>query len=290
LASTACQLIAGIQDRTVDPIVDVPDSGAGVHDAAPDTVAPSGPWGCVSAPPEKLDPSLQVAARLQVFSAVQPSEASGMVDGGSDLNTVSATWLPGVSVVMCILRDPGCSHPTPTPPALTDDGGSATFQLTGDFSGFFSLTRPDLVPFSFYPGNLLAGATSTNLPTYGIDPGNFSVLAAAVTTSPLSFDQDGGLGHTFVNVYDCEDHQAPGVTLTYSNGGPETATFYMKDGLPNTMATETDAYGIGGAVNMPVGNLTIKATLASNLMPLGSAVVLIRPGALTNAWIRIRTH
>jgi hypothetical protein len=41
---------------------------------------------------------------------------------------------------------------------------------------------------------------------------------------------------------------------------------------------------------MPVGNLTIKATLASNLMPLGSAVVLIRPGALTNAWIRLRTH
>jgi hypothetical protein len=289
MASTACQLIAGIQDRTADPIVDAPDSGAGVGDAAPDTfVVPPGPWGCVSVPNESLDPNLEVTAKLQAFNAVDPSTASGAVDGGSDLNTVSATWLPGVSVVMCTLRDPGCT--SGTKPVLTDDGGSTTFHLTGDFSGFFSLTRSDLVPFSFYPGNLLAGATSTNLPTYGIDPLNFSVLAAAVTMAPLSFDQDGGLGHTFVNVYDCEDHQAPGVTLTYSNGGSETATFYMKDGLPNTMAMQTDAYGIGGAVNMPIGNLTIKATLASNLMPVGSAVVLIRPGELTNAWIRVRTH
>jgi hypothetical protein len=290
MASTACQLIAGIQDRTVDPIVDVPDSGAGVHDAAPDTVVPSGPWGCASLPNEQLDPNLKVTATLQVFSAVAPSTASGMVDGGSDLNTVSATWYPGVSVVVCTLRDPGCTHPTPTPPALTDDGGSTTFQLTGDFSGFFSLTRSDLVPWTFYPGNLLTGATSTNLPTYGISPQDFSALAVAVTSAPLSFDQDGGLGHTFVNVYDCEDHQAPGVTLTYSTAGAETATFYMKDGLPNTMATQTDAYGIGGAVNVPVGNLTVKATLAKDLTPLGSAVVLIRPGALTHAWIRVRTH
>jgi hypothetical protein len=288
MASAACQLVAGIQDRTADPIVDTPDSGADVRDAAPDTVVPSGPWGCVSLPDEQLDPNLKVAATLQVFSAVNPSTASGSVDGGSDLNTVSATWYPGVSVVMCTLRDPFCT--SGTKPVLTDDGGSTTFDLTGDFSGFFSLTRSDLVPWTFYPGNLLAGSTSTNLPTYGINPGDFSALAAAVTSAPLSFYQDGGLGHTFVNVYDCEDHQASGVTLTYSTAGSETATFYMKDGLPNTMATQTDAYGIGGAVNVPIGNLTVKATLAKDLTPIGSAVVLIRPGALTHAWIRVRTH
>lgn len=239
-------------------------------------------------PDEPLDPALEVTATLQVFDAVQSSVASGAVDGGSDLNTVSAAWLAGVSVVTCTIRDPGCANGTS--PILTDDAGSATFHLTGAFSGFFELTRSGLVPWTFYPGNLLAGQASTNLPTFGIDPTDFSLLASAVTTAPLGFATDGGVGHTFVSVYDCEDHQAPGVTLTYSNAGAGTAVFYMKDGLPNTMATQTDAYGIGGAVNMPIGNLTVKATLAANLAPLGSAVVLIRPGALTHAWIRVRTH
>jgi hypothetical protein len=287
-ASTACQLIAGIQDRTADPIVDAPDSGAPV-DAAPDTVVvPSGPWGCVQLPNEQLDPSLEVTATLQVFSAVQPSYGAGQVDGGSDLNTVSATWFPGVSVTSCALLDPGCAHGTP--PVLTDDAGAATFHLTGAFSGFFSLSRSDLVPWSFYPGNLLAGATSTNLPTFGIDPTDFTILASQVTMAPPSFATDGGVGHTFVSVYDCEDHQAPGVALTYSTAGAETAVFYMKNGLPSTMATETDGFGIGGAINVPIGNLTVKATLVKGLMPVGSADVAIRPGALTHAFIRVRTH
>jgi hypothetical protein len=303
--STGCQIVAGVEDRVTDPIVSVPDTGPspeaagigdagseeaapGIGDAGSEEAAPSGPWDCVSLPNEPLDPSLQVMARVQIFDAAQTSITAGFVDGGSDLDTVSATWLPGVVVRACDLRQPDCPHPYST--ATTDDGGTAVFQLTGAFAGFFALTGPDMVPFTFYPGNLLAGHTSANLPSYGISPENFTLLASTVTSSQLNLSPDAGVGHTFVNVYDCQDHQAPGVTLTYSNATAGTVVFYMKGGYPNTMVTTTDSYGIGGAINMPIGNLTVRATLASNLMPLGSADVLIRPGQLTNVWIRVRSH
>ncbi len=286
---TACQLVAGIENRTADPIVDASDAAA-AGDAAPaNNVDASGPWGCLQLPDEPLDPNLRVTVTVQAFDALQNATAAGFVDGGSDLTTLSAAWFPGVSVRSCYLRDPGCVA-TGSAPVVTNDAGEAVFHLTGDFAGFFELTRPDLVPWSVFPQNLLAGQASTYLPAWGLSPGGFRLLASAITPTAVSLDTDGGLGHAFVQVFDCQDHQAPGVQLAYSGVGSETVVWYMKNGIPSTSATQTDAYGIGGVVNVPVGSLTVTAVVAEGHDALGNAEVLVRPGALTLAFIRVRSH
>ena len=69
-----------------------------------------------------------------------------------------------------------------------------------------------------------------------------------------------------------------------------TVQYYLVGGLPTTAATETDSLGGGGAVNVPVGPLTITATLAGTSQTLGSLKIYIAPGTESYAWLRVRTH
>jgi hypothetical protein len=282
-----CTAVLGIKsDRYL--VEAGPEEAGGPVDAGPDIVIGNGPWDCLQLPDEQLDPSATVDVEIQVFDAVQPSTAAGMVDGGSDLNTVTGAWQSGATVRYCEIRDPNCTMASA--PAVTDDAGIVHFPLKGDFSGFFTLKRSDLVPATLYAGNLLAGHPNETFPWASISPSGFQSLTAIVTSSPPSLDTDGGLGHAFITVYDCQDHQAAGVSYTYSNNSDKTVVFYMKSGLPTTQENKTDNFGLGGAINEPVGALTVHATLASNLMPIGALNILIRPGAITYANVRIRSH
>ena len=63
------------------------------------------------------------------------------------------------------------------------------------------------------------------------------------------------MGHAVVTIYDCQDHQASGVSVTYDNLGPQSVPYYFSNGLPAKEETKTDGYGLAGAVNVPVGTL-----------------------------------
>jgi len=278
LVSAGCAQVLDVDtDRRVAPV----EAGAG-------------PWDCLGAPDERLDPHLDVDLTLVVMDAVQSSTSAGAIDGGSDLDTVSGTWLPGVSVRACALRDPDCNDGTQA--AMTDDAGKVDFRLNGDFAGFFDIRRPDLVPATLYPGKLLAGQSTTSFPAYDIRPDDFVSLALLATNSAPTLDQDSGVGHVIVTIYDCQDHQAPGVSLTYDSRSSKTESFYFQNGLPNLKATQTDGYGLAGALNVPVGPLAVRAYFApphdtdAGAASLGMTTVDVRAGSLTFAWIRTRTH
>jgi hypothetical protein len=302
LAGAGCSAVLGIDaDRYLAAPRETADAGTdGSSDAAPDgssDAAPTGlddarndaalidPWACLSQPPEVLDPDLQVTVTVQVMNAVDYSVAAGSVYGGSDLDTISGSWLPGVSIRPCDLLDPDCT--TAPKAVVTNDAGMAVFELTGAFEGFFDLRRSDLVPATLYPGNLLAGQTTATVPAYGIRPG---ALEAIAQNADVSLELDAGVGHAFVTIYDCQDHQAAGVVLAYENQGASAIPFYFDNGLPNPAATETDGYGLGGAINVQVGTLTVTATLATSGARVGTRSFDVRPGALTFAWIRVRSH
>jgi hypothetical protein len=251
--------------------------------------AGAGAWGCLGAPREELNPNEHVDLTLLVMDAVQASTAAGAIDGGSDLDTVSGAWLPGVAVRACALRDLDCDSGT-TPMVTTDDGGAATFHLMEDFAGFFDMRRSDLVPATLYPGQFLIGQSIASFPAYEISPAGLRELASSITSESLGLDPSGSLGHALVTVYDCLDHQASGVTVAYSASGASTVPFYFQGGLPSATATSTDAYGLAGAVNVPTGAMTVTASLPATKTPVGMTAFLVRPGALTFAWIRARTH
>jgi hypothetical protein len=271
----ACSTVLGIDaNRTV---------GSSAPDAATD------PWGCLAAPDQDLDPEEHVTLTLIVMDGAEQSTSAGAIDGGSDLDTVSGTWLPGVSVRACSLRDLDCDDGDASTTA-TDGTGGATFHLMETFNGFFEMSRSDLVPATLYPGNLLTGQSVVSFPAYDVSPAELQGLAMLVTSNSLGLDPTGAVGHALVTVYDCQDHQAPGVALTYSASGSQTAPFYFENGLPSGTATKTDGYGLGGALNVPVGSVTVTGAHAADGRSVGMTTFQVRPGALTFAWIRARTH
>jgi hypothetical protein len=299
LAGAGCSTLLGVDpDRYVAAGEDAgePSGEAGSKedatlDAAPASgggdVATAGRWGCLSGPREVLDPALHVDVTLVAVDPTWPTVSAGNLDGGSDLDTITGDWLPGVAVRACTLLDPDCLN---APNAvLTDDAGQAKFSLTGDFAGFFDLRRSDLIPATLYPGHLLAGQPVASFPTFDLTRTKFMNLATSAGAS-VSLNADAGVGHALVWIYDCQDHQAPGVSIAYDDLGRRGATFYFSNGLPDLTATETDDFGLAGAVDVPVGTLKATATLVSTGTEIGSASFDIRAGSLTSAWIRVRSR
>jgi hypothetical protein len=299
LAGAGCSTLLGVEnDRYVAVKEDASsgdrgdagsaDSGedAPIHIDATSEAIPAGQWDCLNDVGQS-DLSAPIDVTVVVFNPEFSSISLSAVDGGSDLDTVSATWLPGVAVRPCTLIDTRCMDAQDA--ALTDEAGRAEFNLAADFSGFFELRRTDLVPGALYPGRFVAGESAVNFPAYGITPTLFETLAESTGTQ-VDLAADAGVGHAVVTIYDCQDHQAPGVSLTYDNLGHQSVPFYFSGGLPSISETATDSYGLGGAVNVPVGVLKVSATLPLNPAPIASITVDIRPGSISYALIRVRSH
>jgi hypothetical protein len=120
-----------------------------------------------------------------------------------------------------------------------------------------------------------------------------TALLAQTLGYPIIVDAspgDGAVGLAFFQIYDCQDHHAPGVTFTLTVKGPQQVQFSTSSGLPVSSSLQTDYLGAGGAINIPVGPLTITATLADSGRVVGAVTTVIRPGQTTDTWFRARTH
>jgi hypothetical protein len=259
---------------------DVAPTRSGPGDGAAD------PWACLDAPPQVTDTS-PVAITFKTYDVINPITTAGSM-GGSDFTVLSFVPLPGIAIEGCALLDPTCSTPA-TPPETSDDAGEATLTVPDNFPGYFKLTAAGYLPFELFPGPLLAGASTFAPPVSMITPVAASSLADAIGAAP-DLDAGAGVGAVFVAIYDCSDRYAAGVTFSTSATTAGTVPFYITSGLPSTKATETDSSGTWGAVDVPVGALTVTATLAATSRALGSINVMIRAGGAATAWIRARTH
>jgi hypothetical protein len=289
LGAAACSMVLDIKaDRYLAAPADASDK---------DVQASKDPWACISQPGEQLNPNIPISVTLLVMDAIQPSTSAGSIDGGSDLDTVSGSFLPGISVKECDIRDSACTHGVG--PVVTDATGAATFHAAGSFAGFFDLEASGYMPVTLYPGNLLVTDPVVSFPAYTITPDNFQILASAASSEKANLDPTVQLGHALVTIYDCNDHQAPGVVVSYSSSGAQQLPFYFSGGLPSLSATQTDNFGLAGAINIQAGTVTATANLAPDSgVPtatgagalLGSITFGVRPGGLTFAWIRVRSH
>lgn len=92
-------------------------------------------------------------------------------------------------------------------------------------------------------------------------------------------------------VYDCFDQHAAGVSFTMSiDAGPPTVQYYVADNIPSTAATQTDSLGIGGALSVPAGPMTVTGTLVGAQRTLGSVQTVVLAGGVTLALWRVRAH
>ena len=261
----------------------VPDTGSA--DAGPDA---DPRFACLALPGESLDPS-QVTLELLVADATKTAQTPASVDGGTDLTYVVYTPRAGVSMSACLGFDPACANPVTTP-ALTNDAGSVSFTLSGNFVGFFHGTAPGIVPFSLFPGQWPTGEKHEQYGTSSLSVSDETLLNAALNNA-VDLDAGSGLGEVFVIVYDCFEHRLAGATVALSKSAPNTLPFYVtSSGVPDTTAQVTDNAGVGGAVNVPAGTVKVTATFLATSTTIGSIDVYVRPAELTYAWIRPRVH
>jgi hypothetical protein len=255
-------------------------AGAGVPDG--------GPFNCLGAAPEGLDPGA-VTLHIALGNATGTNESAGDIDGGSDIVPVIYTPFPGVTVLACNALDPPCANPV-GPAQTTDDAGLVTFTaLTGTFAGFFRATSPAIVPITFAPGQWLTGVKVATYETAALarsDEGSLNL----VLNNAVDLDASSGLGEVFLTIYDCNDRHVAGATFTLNQMADNTLPFYLNNGVPSTKVQVTDSEGVGGAVNVPHGTVHATATVLDASVTLGSIDVYVNAGELSYGWIRMRVH
>jgi hypothetical protein len=165
-----------------------------------------------------------------------------------------------------------------------------TVHVPGDFDGFHRFTLDGYLPATLYAGPVLADASTQSLLTAMLKKNDTALLAAAIGV-PLETDPDSGVGHIFIQVFDCYDRHAPNVVFTLGvDGGKETVQWYVRNGLPSTTAKETDTLGAGGVINVPQGGVNLTATIEGTKQTIGTVNAVVSPGATTFAWVRVRTR
>jgi hypothetical protein len=290
-ALTACAQVLGINsDRHVT--VDAGDQ----PDASPEA-GPPGPWDCLGNPPQTF-PVANTTVKFVAVDALQMIVQQEKIDGGSGLELVQYTGIPGIPIRACSeILYPDCTKGG-TMWETTDEAGVAIFTLPQSFDGFYQLNDPELFTTTFFPSQMVAGETMAEIP--GTLLTNIAVLGLEgyLHNIHLSLDADGGLGHVVLSVFDCNDHFAKDVSFLPSSTSPPgsmypTLVFYTEgmggQELPTTNTSATDNAGAGGILNVPVGSFTVNAVLNTG-QPVGTLDVIIRPGVAASAIIRARTR
>jgi hypothetical protein len=312
LAPVGCQDLLNINsDRSV---ADAVDSGTGDAIGAPDSGAPdtgpaacpgpdAGPWDCLKCPDQAFDPTAMTTVKILAINSLQPITQAEKVDGGSGLDVLAYTALPGLQFRSCsTILTPLCNDGTNSVWETTDDAGVVNFTLQQSFNGFFQIAGPNIFTTSYVPGQFLAGAKSFTIPATILPADVIPSLEQVLGNISLDLDQDGGvngLGHVVISAFDCFDHFAPNVYFTPSATAPtqstyQTTIFYTvgMNGMefPSTNATATDGAGAGGILNVPVGAFSFRVYEKTTGQQVAVVPVLINPGVSTIVDVRPRTH
>ncbi len=185
------------------------------------------------------------------------------------VDLLSGSPIPGLRVQACLRLDPTCERPL-TDAGFTNDAGLATLSVPAGYNGFVLSTWDASLPSLVYIDPPVARST-TEPPEYLISKDTISILASAVGdvdgSAVVVEPQDGIL---FLGAYDCRGAPAAGVHFSLAPHAPSALPIYIVGSLPSLTATATDPSGNGAYVNVPVGSVTITATLAATGQTIAS--------------------
>lgn len=187
-------------------------------------------------------------------------------------------FVPNVRVRVCMLEDPTCQ--TPTSEGVTNAQGLVDLQLPAGrlgvraFSGYLELTEGGLYPTVLkFSWNISAETTQiVNVVSerlYGLS----SLILGNLELDPTR-------GSLQLRMLGCQGVGVRGVRFDAEPKDARTKSWYV-DGLPKLTATETDAVGSGGIVDVLAGNSLVTAVRAADNVELARTNVPIRPNFLT---------
>lgn len=244
-------------DAATDTVDTIDSSSDSSSDTAETT--PTGPnWSCLGDPRRPAPSAASLDFPLLTKSALDGSAAAGM------------------EIKVCAGSDLAC--PTVIDAQTTDAEGKASVTIPmgeSGFVGFALITKADYV-------DTIALA---NVPI--VTPRTAPVNLDVLKTSELALISaalgavDPTRGQVVVGTWDCGLTPAEGVTLAVAEADARSTRFYIAGALPSKEATETDARGGGGFLNIPVGEAHVTATRAADGAPIGTATVPVVAGKIT---------
>ena len=207
------------------------------------------------------------------------SSTIGVVDFG---NTNQGT--PNLSVEVC--AGCPCDALTPLTTGTTESSGLFPFMIDNPVdaaghgvNGCFQISSPDVLPMFVYwdyPLSVSVGVgngTNPNDVIKSVTPMEFNAYQAQ-----LGLTQDASLGYVGGLVKDCLGFPARGAVVTID--GDPTGIQRWYGGL-NLAATATDATGVVGFYNVPVGDRLLTVTPAGKMMPSTRFEVVSQAGVIT---------
>jgi hypothetical protein len=221
---------------------------------------------------------------------------------------VSMKTRTGVGVRACNRLDVNCDRPVNSTLAVADPMGIARLQVPSGFDGYGQIIEVNdagtPVVYDAGSGDAGADADASFMPP----PGSY-IPSVVFFTPPIIRDLDYGIvpifhydeidvlavaqgntwnrgyGLVFIGTLDCSRKPAAGVTWEPNVIDPLQKRFYYVNGLPSEEATATDSTGFGGLLNAKPGSIIITATLQATGTRVGSATVLVKPGAASYIYL-----
>jgi hypothetical protein len=179
-----------------------------------------------------------------------------------DLATCTATScdpVPGLEAQQCKSRlQQDCTGTVYT----SDENGSVTVPVEAPFNGYLRIVDPtgERVEYLWYFSEPLTETRAEPFPIFSMTKALRSSLFFDVPQGGV--EEVAGRGIVAVQVTDCDDVPAAGVTFeitTAASQDASTASFYFNGGFVSFPAVETDAQGLGGFVNVKAGTVGFRA-------------------------------
>lgn len=249
-AGSHCEQHVCVSDSTTQSSSSSGTGGAGGSDPA---------WSCL---PGFMTPvaAVKYPVEFQIVMAVGGALPSDLV------------------VKQCSSFDSACTAPIDSN-VMLDVDGKHTFMVDASFgNGFLQITSPSEAT---YPTLAFFGAPTTIPPAIEIirltTPAQLNGLLTLTNIS-----QDPNHGISIVLTSNCLDQRTDGVTLKSTAGSDAlTVGFYFNGQYPNVMATQTDAEGAGGFVNLKPGIVTIESGRFSTGEFIGKVSFQVRPKTIS---------
>jgi len=244
-------------------------------------VVASGPWRCLGKTPVATE-----AARSTAMVRVQPC----------NFITDCTTNVTGLTAQLCDKRDVGCLSPRLV--GLTQTDGEFRFDVPtagGGFSGYLLIDSPvalctDSAAFGGVAGKALCDLVAPtcnptapdarcytklyapsmlffNPPVVNDMPSAmplqmFPISGLPTVIAAAGIQVDPAAGNLFIQALDCDGHPAAGVTYQIQQFGTQVSPLFVDNGIVSSVATQTDASGIGGFVRVPPGFVSVTGYLA----------------------------
>lgn len=255
------------------------DTGA-VTDAGPVDVAPT------------QDASADASADATADAAMEPWACLGAVTAPTAEGTMGTmrvrianfqtnAALTGVTVKACARADDACATPHST--ATTDSTGiaSLTYPMgAAGFDGYLEVSggtgANEVTPTrNFFP--LPPYRTMEQYSLLVVTRATFTLLSAG-----FSAMLDATHGAIAFIANDCNGDRASGVSASITPAATGARQFYFTGAIPSLTATQTDATGVGGYLDVAPGAYAVEGRRVSPGARVGAVSLSVRGGYITS--------